>query len=218
MFGLNFKELLFASRLLNFVPSSSSLPRPKAGLLIWHIDNLKENNREEGFPGQPGWPENNKHYKVALLGADGSYHLEKGSNPGDVGDVFYEGGVTSLGSSTDVFPNTAAYQNGTIVETGIQIKNIRSDGENMLFDLCFHDVCASDEEDEDEDEPASADSYYTGCELVPGWTDTYDDNCLCEISILGGFCHFEIFKADFRLFLFQGMRNTNQRGAQTRGV
>ncbi|CAJ1963775.1 unnamed protein product [Cylindrotheca closterium] len=120
----------------------------ETGLLIWHIDTLKDNNREEGYPGQPGWPKNNKHYMVALLGADGTYHLEKGLNPGDAGDVFHEGGVTSLDSSVDNFPNTASYQNGTLLETGIIIKNIRSDGENMVFDICFDNTCASDEEED----------------------------------------------------------------------
>jgi len=139
----------------------------QTGLLIWHIDTLKDNNREEGFPGQPGWPENNKHYKVALLGADGTYHLERGWNPGDAGDVFHEGGVTSLDSSVDSFPNTASYQNGTLMETGIQIKNIRSDGENMLFDICFDYTCASDVQKFDD----------TGCELVTGWRDVYNDTC-----------------------------------------
>ena len=164
--------------------------------MIWHIDTLKDNNREEGWPGQPGWPENNKHYKVALLGADGSYHLEKGLNPGDAGDVFHEGGVTSLDSSVDSFPNTASYQNGKLMETGIVIKHIRSDGENMVFDICFDNVCASDEEEDNvvyEDDGwilASSDEevnvvyhddgwvlVYTGCELVSGWRDLYNDTC-----------------------------------------
>lgn len=145
--------------------------------MIWHIDELKDSNREEGWPGQPGWPENNKHYKVALLGADGTYHLEKGWNPGDAGDVFTEVGVTSLDSSTDSFPNTASYQNGTLMETGVQIRNIRSDGENMLFDVCFDYTCASDEE---ENEPASINDSgpYTGCELISDWRDIYNDSCL----------------------------------------
>lgn len=150
----------------------------QAGLLVWHIDTLKENNREEGYPGQFGWPENNKHYKVALLGADGTYHLEKGSNPGDAGDVFHEGGVTSLDSSSDVFPNTAAYQNGTLVETGIEIKNIRSDGgDNMLFDICFDNTCALPDDGVADVQIIDDPDTDTGCELANGWIDDYGDTC-----------------------------------------
>ena len=56
---------------------------PQAGLAIWHIDETKGKlstfgvNLNEGFPGQPGWPTNDKHYRVALLQADGLYDLEE---------------------------------------------------------------------------------------------------------------------------------------------
>lgn len=142
--------------------------------MIWHIDTMKDDNLEEGFPGQYGWPENNKHYKVALLGADGSYHLEKGGNPGDAGDVFQDG--SGLDSSTDSFPNTASYQNGVLMETGIQIKNIRSDGENMLFDICFNNTCApSGGEPKPVNDSGNSDGCITG--YSESWIDSYSVSC-----------------------------------------
>eukprot|EP00526_Cylindrotheca_closterium_P004644 CAMPEP_0113649620 /NCGR_PEP_ID=MMETSP0017_2-20120614/26374_1 /TAXON_ID=2856 /ORGANISM="Cylindrotheca closterium" /LENGTH=786 /DNA_ID=CAMNT_0000562021 /DNA_START=208 /DNA_END=2565 /DNA_ORIENTATION=- /assembly_acc=CAM_ASM_000147 len=117
---------------------------PEAGLLIWHVDNEKrgKQNDEEGYPGQAGWPGNNKHYMVALMQADGEYKFEKqSSGKGDKGDLYGQclGGET-FGPST--IPNSKGYQGGNIKDTGITITNIYQEGENMVFDVCFGD-CAS---------------------------------------------------------------------------
>ena len=119
---------------------------PREGILIWHIDNKKSsNNNDEGYPGQSGFPENNRHYRVALLQADGDYDLEKGTNSGDAGDVFRASGKSSLGprSAEGGFPNTDSYQDGNIISTGITIANIQSaGGKHMQF--TYQDTCSTD--------------------------------------------------------------------------
>ncbi len=104
---------------------------PQGGLVIWHVDENKGDNKSEGYPGQGGWPGNNSHYKIALLQADGAYHLEHHVNRGDAGDVFHGGGVSSIGPATS--PNTGRYQGGTIATTGIQISGISASASNMTF-------------------------------------------------------------------------------------
>lgn len=49
----------------------------KGGLLIWHIDEAADFQRNRGYPGQSGWPGNGNHYRVALEQADRHYDLEK---------------------------------------------------------------------------------------------------------------------------------------------
>lgn len=104
---------------------------PQGGLAIWHIDERKGDNKQEGFPGQAGWPGNNNHFKVALLQADGLYNLERGANQGDGGDVYHGGGVSVIGA--DTVPNTHAYQNGTVVVTSNRISAISASGATMTF-------------------------------------------------------------------------------------
>ena len=104
----------------------------QSGLAIWHIDENKADNNQEGYPGQYNWPENNKHYKVALLQADGLYELEKKINKGNYSDIYHGGGVTEIGPST--VPNTDRYQGGTIYSTNNWIYNISSAEPTMTLD------------------------------------------------------------------------------------
>ena len=111
---------------------------PNGGLAIWHIDEATGNNDTEGYPGQSGWPGNGKHFKVALLQADGNYGLEKtsGNNSprGDGGDVYPSGTVNAIGMSTT--PSTDRYNTtiGTIGPTANRILNISAAGATMTFD------------------------------------------------------------------------------------
>jgi M6 family metalloprotease-like protein len=91
----------------------------QGGLAIWHIDERKNDNDEEGYPGQSGWPGNNQHYRVALLQADGRFDLECGRNRGDAGDLYVPAMRSALGS--DTVPNSNAYQNGQVVSAGNRI-------------------------------------------------------------------------------------------------
>ncbi len=104
----------------------------RGGLAIWHIDDNKSANDEPGFPGQPGWPGNGKHYWVGLLQADGAYELEKGVNRGDGDDIFRAGFKDSLTSST--LPNSSSY-GGVVVPN---ISAISSSASTMSF--TFGDV------------------------------------------------------------------------------
>jgi hypothetical protein len=120
---------------------------PAEGLLIYHIDsNTNQNN--EGYPGQSGWPSNGNHYMVALLAADGKYDFEKMVNGGgDAGDLWVNS-VNGIGpsSSTNTYPNTDAYQNGNILNTGNFITNIGpAGGDTISFTFTSTPVttCAS---------------------------------------------------------------------------
>jgi M6 family metalloprotease-like protein len=103
----------------------------KGGMAIWHIDDLKGTNTDPGYPGQAGYPGNNKHYMVALLQADTKFDLEKGNGRGDGDDVYRGGFKTEISHST--VPNTDAYQNGTVVNTNDTISEISMTGPSMTF-------------------------------------------------------------------------------------
>ena len=113
---------------------------PKGGLAIWHIDETKKGNTDEGYPGQEGWPQNGRHYKVALLQADGCYHLERRKNNGD-GEDYYGGhtnavigqGPSDYPKTPPFRPTTDAYQNGVIQRTPNQISHISVAGMTMTF-------------------------------------------------------------------------------------
>ena len=106
---------------------------PQDGLAIWHIDE-QANDVDEGYPGQGSWPNNGRHYRVALLQADGNYNLERGNNRGDGGDVWHGGGggVDEINGNT--LPSTDTYQNGIVVETGNRIYGISVSGNTRTFD------------------------------------------------------------------------------------
>ena len=106
---------------------------PQGGLAIWHIDENKPDNTDEGYPGQSGWPANNRHYKIALLQADGLYNMEHNINRGDAGDVYRGGGVASITPAT--VPSTDRYQGGIIASSTNSITSISASGATMMFQL-----------------------------------------------------------------------------------
>lgn len=110
----------------------------QGGLAIWHIDE-KVSQLERGYPGQVGWPRNGKHYRVALLQADGKYDLEHGNQLKGQGDLFHKGGVNELGPSTDLdegpHPSTDSYQGGIMRHSGVRIYDISEEGSIMTFGL-----------------------------------------------------------------------------------
>ncbi|KAL3925848.1 MAG: hypothetical protein SGILL_000130 [Bacillariaceae sp.] len=123
----------------NRQPIGFDLFLPHSGLAIWHIDEGASD--VEGYPGQDGaWPYNRKHYRVALLQADGRYDLERRNNFGDAFDLFHGEGIDSLGPSNDVFhgpfPNTDAYADFP-ASTGIRIRDISKSSWSMSFTVDF---------------------------------------------------------------------------------
>jgi hypothetical protein len=112
---------------------------PQGGLAIWHID---ENASDvEGFPGQTGipWPLNRKHYRVALLQADGNYDLEQKRNNGDEFDLFHGDGVDFLTPSVNFvdgpYPSTDSYRTPVPSRTGIVLHDISRPGLSMSFSV-----------------------------------------------------------------------------------
>lgn len=106
------------------------------GLGIWHIDeNQNSNLNRAGFPGHMHWPR--YHYKVALLQADGEYHLEKGINQGNGTDL-YRGTLHGfIGPATD--PDTSAYQGGVLMASPNSVLNISPSNSTMTFDIHYQE-------------------------------------------------------------------------------
>lgn len=95
------------------------LKLPGAGLLMWHVDDDRSGNDDES------------HYMVALLQADGEDDLEAGSNRGDAGDPF-PGSSNNRSLNDKTSPSTASYYNGP---THIAISNISDSSLTMSFEI-----------------------------------------------------------------------------------
>ena len=115
------------------------------GLLIYHIDEAAT-NYHEGFPEMGGWPENGKHYKYSIIGADGRYDLERGKGFGDDGDVFRHDSVNGIGPYGTIsvdgtlkapYPRTMSYQKGKIQATGHYILNVSAPDANKSISFSF---------------------------------------------------------------------------------
>lgn len=118
-------------------PSGFDVVVPQSGLAVYHVDEAKgaignnNTNNDEGYPGQEGWPENNSHYRIGMLQADGLYEMELNFNRGDAGDVLHGGGVTHLDGAS--VPDLRAYQEGQIVDNGNAITNVGTPGSTIEF-------------------------------------------------------------------------------------
>ena len=69
---------------------------PAAGMLVWHVDENKTNNKDEN------------HYWVALMQADGKRDLELNHNRGDGGDC-YPGDASNSNFNNTSTPNSKSY-------------------------------------------------------------------------------------------------------------
>ena len=142
----------------NRQPAGSEINMPRGGLAIWHIDEFKENNNDEGYPGHSTtipdpdpdlpptvipWPENDSHYMVALIQADNNYDLENNINSGDSGDLYRNPPDPNYINSTTE-PDTDAYQFGILFDTFIWIFDITEPGDPMSFFIMDRIVYADD--------------------------------------------------------------------------
>jgi M6 family metalloprotease-like protein len=109
---------------------------PAGGLAIYHVDENISTNSNEGFPGQPGWPNNGNHYRIALLQADGLYELERNLTNGNAGDLYRAGGVTRLGPETT--PSSDGYQSGGTCASGTVISGVGPSGTTMTCSFSFY--------------------------------------------------------------------------------
>ncbi|HEX2120421.1 MAG TPA: M6 family metalloprotease domain-containing protein, partial [Thermoanaerobaculia bacterium] len=83
---------------------------PGEGLLVWHIDDALDSNRDEN------------HYKVALLQADGRRDLERAANRGDAGDS-YPGTTGNASITAKTTPSSRSYAG---VDSSVAITRIRA--------------------------------------------------------------------------------------------
>jgi hypothetical protein len=97
---------------------------PGSGLAIWHVDELGSNENQSMTP--------YSHYECSLVQADGKFDLERGeagSYYGEAEDLYYAGGNTYFGKSTN--PNSR-WWDGT--PSGLDISKISVSGASMTFD------------------------------------------------------------------------------------
>jgi immune inhibitor A len=93
---------------------------PGDGLLIWHVDDSVSSNDDE------------HHYKVALVQADGLRQLESSAgNRGDAGDPF-PGSTSNTGLAGNTNPNSNSYLG---VATGVSVTRISASGPTMTAQL-----------------------------------------------------------------------------------
>ena len=92
---------------------------------------------------------------MALLQADGSYNLERGTDRGDEQDIWVGyaamGRPASIGPSSSVWdssglsglggphPNTDSYQGGEVRRTGVRVYNVSPSGPTMTFKIDLED-------------------------------------------------------------------------------
>ncbi len=81
---------------------------PGDGLLVWHIDDAVASNRDE------------RHYKVALVQADGLREMEANANQGDDGDP-YPGSARNAALTDSSVPDSRSYAGSS---TGVSITDI----------------------------------------------------------------------------------------------
>jgi len=111
-------------------PNMMPLTPPLRGSSSTNNNNNNSNNNKV-----VSWPQNGKHYMIALLPADGQYDLERGNNMGDATDLWHSESIhKELRSGLLApHPNTNSYQHGSVTTTGIRIYGFSASGKYMTF-------------------------------------------------------------------------------------
>ena len=112
------------------------------GIAIYHVDEQTGYNTE-GYPDQIDggirWPYNGNHYKIALSPADQDFGLERGTDSGNLYDLYTFGQSLLPGKGAiGPYPNTDSYQNGIVKRTGVRIC-INSHGSQSHMSFLFAD-------------------------------------------------------------------------------
>lgn len=119
----------------------------QGGLAIYHVDEAAGN--EAGHKDQPDYPHNGKHYRVALLQADGRFDLERFEDAGDSTDLFHGTEIAGIGPDGPIvspkamtehdeeYPNTKSYQGGRIENGELTIHNISPSATEMSFEVTW---------------------------------------------------------------------------------
>jgi M6 family metalloprotease-like protein len=97
---------------------------PDAGLAIWHVDELGDNNDQEMTT--------ELHYEVSLVQADGNFDLEGYINGGDSTDLWKSPGYTECTPAT--MPNTNWWSGAA---SGLAVLDVSTSGSTMTFDLAL---------------------------------------------------------------------------------
>lgn len=111
---------------------------PGNGLLVWHIDESKNSNNSECYPGGPSCTTN--HYKVALVQADNLWELEKGLNSGNTGDP-YPGSTGKTSFTDSSSPNSKLYNNNS---SNVSVTGISASGSTMTATMSVISVTKVD--------------------------------------------------------------------------
>jgi M6 family metalloprotease-like protein len=93
---------------------------PSSGLAIWHVDELGSNEDEDMTA--------DKHYECSLEQADSNFDLERRSNLGDGGDLFYSPNRTNFDNSAE--PNSKWWDGNS---SDLEIVNVGHPGEEVEF-------------------------------------------------------------------------------------
>ncbi|NIW00179.1 M6 family metalloprotease domain-containing protein, partial [Candidatus Saccharibacteria bacterium] len=145
---------------------------PYAGLLVYHIDDNRANNNDE------------THYMVGLLQADGRWDLENNTNRGDSGDPF-PGSTNNRQLGPNTIPNTNSYYNG---RTDIGIGNISLPADTMSFSLSLSNgyvIYVDANATEGEKNGASWKDAFLYLQDALEFASALNDD-ICEIRVAGG--------------------------------